>query len=206
MALDGIVDGGSSIITVEIRGLDKAMRTFDPKRFRTFFNRHMNLGLRRFAYQMMRVIMNEIHNGEFKSLGIQRFIKGHEKVLVNTGDLISHAIGWKFLKENVGTTIGMRFGPRDGIHGPSGMSYEKLITLLSEGTSFTPTLAQRVALKAKAQQGEKRPDEPKPPPKQTWVIPPRPFLSQALATPKTKTSFKRVVNEALRNTIRDLQK
>jgi len=207
MALDGVIGGTDSLVRVEIKGLDKAMRSVDPKRFRRFFNKHMNLGLRRYAYKMMRRIMDTIHNGNFAKLGIQRYIKGSEKVLVDTGDLMAHAVGWKFIKADAGTTTGIKFGPREGIHAPSGMTYEKLITLLSEGTSFTPTLAQRVALKTKLKEGKDQSyDAPKPPPKPIWTIPPRPFLSKALNKSVVRTDFRRTVNEALKNTIRDLQK
>lgn len=207
MALDGVIGGSSSLVTVEVKGLDKMMKTFDPKRFRQFFNKHMNLGLRRYAYQMMRRIMTTIHNGNFAKLGIQRYIKGSDKVLVDSGNLMAHAIGWKFIKADGGTTLGIRFGPREGVHGPSGLTYEKLITLLSEGTSFTPTLAQRVALKTKLKEGKDQSyDAPKPPPKPVWTIPPRPFLANALNKPVVRTDFRRTVKEALANTIRDLQK
>jgi hypothetical protein len=193
----------AGLVTFEIRGIQKYMNQFSPERFRRVFNKYMNVNLRSFAYKTMKTIMEEIHNGSFAPLGIQRYIKGSSSVLIETGDLKDHGIGWKFKKSQGGTNIGLVIGARDGIHSPSGLSYPKLIDLIQKGTSFTPTLSQRIALAMKAK-------DKAPPPlgekKEVWTIPPRPFLSKALAIPKITPIFKTTVQTSLTSTLKELMK
>jgi hypothetical protein len=196
--------GGGALITVEIKNLNTIMRKLSPERFIKTFNQKMNIYLRSFAYKLTRRIYETLYSGKLADLKyVQPLVKGHSVTLIETRNLVDRGIGWKFIKSGAGASVGIEIGARDGTHAPSGLSYRRFIELISKGTSFKPSVAQRRALSEKLYRatGERTHGM-----QQRWVIPPRPFLNEALHRPATRNDFRRTVEKAANETIRALQR
>lgn len=194
----------SASLNVEIRVNDRNLRRLlDGNRFRNKFNQQMSRQFLSIGERAKRDIRQTMERGEgYAKLGVWRYIKDSEKVLIHTGAL-RDGFTFKYIRQSQGAVIGIRILPT-GTHAPSGLPMAQIASMLHNGAEFVPTLAQRQALAIKAR--EAGAPAPTGPPQKIWRIPPRPFMRDAILNDNMIGYVMKRANTALRRTIRELQR
>ena len=148
-----------------------------------------------------RAIKKQIESEDYAPLGVWRYIKGNDSVLMYTGAL---ANGWtyRFFRQAGGAVVGIRVMPK-GMH-PSGLSMAKIASILHDGVSFVPSEAQRRFLAARAKEAGAPPATGNR--KEIWTIPPRPFLHDAIISKPFIERVQRQSARALRRTFDELKR
>lgn len=193
---------GGPIFSITVRIDDRqARRMFNSAMFVPTFNKHMSRQLFNFGNYAVKRVRDSITGGSYASLGVQQYLKGSAKPLVHTGQL-SNGFTYKFDRLGVGPVVGMTVGPKQEMHS-SGISMAKLAQIQHDGTSFTPTPQQRIAVAMKAlRAGAPLPEGA---PKPTWNIPSRPFMARAMMRPEVIKTFIHYGTVAINRTFSELK-
>jgi hypothetical protein len=176
-------------------------RLMNSARFVPTFNRQMSQQFLSIGEHAKRAIRHQIEGEDYAPLGVWRYIKGSDAVLIYTGSLSK---GWtySFTRQSGGAVVGIRIKPT-GTHS-SGLPMSKIAEILHNGAQWAPSKAQRQALAIRAAAAGA------PPPvgqkKEIWRIPPRPFLKDALTSTKFLERVQRHSIRALHRTFRDLKR
>lgn len=150
----------------------KVNKLLDSVQFRKLFNKHMSQQLIGFIAHAKSQVRKQMTEGGYPGNNIQRYIKGSDQVLFDTGKFMD-ALKAHYLKGEAGLA-GVDFGWFGGATS-RGLSYPKLASVLMYGRSWAPTQKERRAVAIKARLGGA--PAPEGDSLSQWTIPPRPFLS-----------------------------
>jgi len=193
---------GSLSVDVRIQIDDKEFRRLiNSQRFVPVFNKHMSRQYLSVGEYAKRLIRKQIDSDDYAPLGVWQYIKGNSVVLRHTGAL-RDGFTYRFIRYGSGAVVGIQVKPT-GTHS-SGLSMEKIAEILHNGTAFAPTPEQRmtVAIQAAAA-GAPPPIGPK---KDIWVIPPRPFMRDALLSEQFVSRVIQQSHRALTRTFAELKR
>lgn len=169
-------------------------------KFSKTLNKHAARQLLGFGTTVKHRVKRMLASGiEGPALGVHRYIKGGNKLLVHTSQFLN-AARFQYWKEPMGI-MGIQVGWFEGAT-QNGLPYPKLATMLEEGRTWYPSQGERlaVAMKAKAA-GAPKPSGDK---KALWVLPARPFISKIMEDPFILKKFGDAGDKVLDRTMKEL--
>ena len=182
-------------MTVDDKGLIKNLSKFEQVLQRNVKKEYHPLG-NFVKARMKQTILNGI-NGP--SLGVQKYIKGNNKLLVHTRKF-ANAITYRSFSYDSGLS-GISVGWTSGATS-TGLSYKKLISMSESGREWIPSEKERLSLASQL----KDTSAPKPvgDRKATWRLPPRPFLENIVQDEVILNKFVNVVTRSIDNTLKEI--
>ena len=178
---------------------DEVSKFADSKKFHRTFRRKFRGELIGFRSYAQKRIKETMRNNNYPGLGVWQYIKTGNRMFVDTGGFERSFSGKYYFSGRYIT--GMRFYFRGTT--ATGFPHNKLARILTEGTSFKPSPAQRKRLATMAKQrGAPKPEGTM---KQKWVIPPRPFIKDTFGSPEVHMQIAKHGARALIKTIREMK-
>jgi len=185
-------------IHVDTKGLKKFIKSGEFKRV---LNKHVSRQLIGFGTFVKAELKRRIRGNQVAGalLGVQKYIKGHGRLLVHTSKFVE-AARFKYHKEQIGLT-GIQVGWFEG-QSDRGLAYPELAKILEGGRTWVPTDKERMAVAIKAREaGAPKPTGKR---KEVWRIPARPVLGNLLRDRVVLRKFDGAAREALDRTLKEL--
>ena len=189
----------ATVITIDV-DTSKLRKFIRSGQLERVLNKHVSRQLLGFGTFVKAELKRKIRGGiTGQVLGVQRYIKGHGKLLVHTEGFVN-AARFKYHRDEIGL-VGIQVGWFDG-ESSRGLDYPRLAKILEEGREWTPTQKERIAVAIKAREaGAPKPTGRR---KERWRIPGRPFLGNLVTDKVVLRKFEDSARKALDRTLKEL--